>query len=108
MKLFRVLSKLAVAQRDGVRPLVVALPEEPPHGHEDGQTSGHQTGVVHRLRVGRKRVREAEDDDERDDVDAAQDVDGVANGGLHPEIARRDRRAPGEDVRQNGEEVREG
>lgn len=53
LNLMRVFSQSLVGQRDMLRAFIGALVEEPPDSNEDGQTAGHQTGVVHILRMDR-------------------------------------------------------
>lgn len=83
---------------------VGTLTDEPPDSHEDGQSTGHQTGVVHRSSAGGHGVGEAENHNEGDDVDGAKGIDDVADAS-HPEVARLEGGAPGEDMREDGGEV---
>lgn len=89
-----------------LRALVGALVDEPPDGNENRQTTSHQTGIVHRRGISRQSVREAEDNSEGDDVDTGQGVDDVANCVIHVEVSRHEGRTAGQDVRENGHEVR--
>lgn len=89
-----------------LRAHIGALVDEPPDGNEDGQTASHQTGIVHRRGISRESVREAEDDGEGDDVGAGQGVDDVANFVVHEEVSRDKGRTAGQDVREDGHEVR--
>lgn len=80
--------------------------DEPPDGHEDGQTASHQTGIVHGRSASGDGVREAEDDSEDNDVSTGQGVDNVADGVVHEEVTRDEGRTAGQDVREDGHEVR--
>lgn len=82
------------------------MTDEPPDGHENGQSAGHQTGVVHRSSAGGHGVREAEDHNKGNDVDGAKGIDDIADAS-HPEVARLEGGAPGEDMREDGGEVGE-
>lgn len=62
--------------------------DEPPDGNEDGQTTSHQTGIVHCRSASGDGVREAEDDSEYNDVNTGQGVDDVADGVVHGEVTR--------------------
>ena len=55
----------------------------------------------------RKGVREGENDKEDDDVETADQVDREARGAVHPEPARNEVSPPGEEMRQDGHEVRQ-
>lgn len=80
--------------------------DKPPDGHEDRQTASHQTGIVHCRSAGGDGVREAEDDSEHNDVSTGQGVDDVANGVVHEEVTRDEGGTAGQDVREDGHEVR--
>jgi len=103
--LLSILHQSFVGQGDVLRTLVRALADEPPHGDKDGQTTGHQTGVVHRGSLGGQSVGEAEDDDEGDDVDAGQNVDDVSDLVVHEEEAGNEGGAASENVGKDGHEV---
>jgi hypothetical protein len=90
-----------------MRANIVALVEEPPNSNENGKSTSDQARVVHGLRIGGKCVREAEDDDEGDDIDATQNVDNVADDPLHPEVPWSDQGTTRENVWEDSSEVRE-
>ena len=102
-----ILGQHVIFQRDELRARVGALPDEPEDSDEDGKGARDQRRVVHRRRSNRHREGEAEDDDEDDNPRAGDGVDDEARGALHPEVAGRDLRALGEEVRQDGGEVGE-
>jgi hypothetical protein len=101
-----IVSKSLVSQRDMFRAHVRTLVDEPPDGNEDGQTTCHQTGVVHRRGASGDGVREAEDDSEDNDVNTGQGIDDVANGVVHEEVTRDEGRTAGQDVGEDSHEVR--
>lgn len=102
---FRIIRDLPISKRNSLRSYVITLTNEPPDSDEDGETTCNQTGIVHGLGISRNSVREAENDDKGDDVDAAQDIDDVADGVLHVEVSRSNQRSAGQNVRKNGCEV---
>lgn len=69
-----------------------------------GKSTGHQTGVVHRSSAGGHGVGEAENHNKGNDVDGGKDIEDVADAS-HPEVARLEGRAAGEDMRKDGGEV---
>jgi len=61
---------MTVRNGNGLWTNVLALVNKPPYGDEDGKSTGDQAGIIHRLSIGRERVRKAENDNECEDVDA--------------------------------------
>jgi hypothetical protein len=104
-ELLRILSQSLVSQGDVLRAFVRALVDKPPDGDKDGQTTGHQTGVVHRPGRNRQVVREAEDDSKGDDVDARQRVDNISDRIVHEEPPGDEGGTTGQDVWEDGHEV---
>lgn len=80
---------------------------EPEGRDEDRQSAGDERGPVHHRKLERRRVREAEDHDEGDDVQAANRVNDVTGSSAHPEPTRRHVGAAAEQMGQDGTEVRE-
>lgn len=102
---FCIIRKLAVGKWNSLRSHVITLTNKPPNSNEDGETTCNQTRVVHGLSIGGNRVRETENDDKGDNVDAAQNVDNVTNRVLHVKVSGGNRRSAGQNVRKDSCEV---
>ena len=96
-----------ISNRNRLGPLIATLPDKEPRRHEYRQPPRHQRRIVHARLVHRHREREAEDDDERDDVHAAQPVHDEAHGPVHVEPARLEALASAEEMWEDRGEVGE-
>lgn len=102
---FGIIRDFPISERDSLWSHIVTLTNEPPDSDKDGKTTCNQTGIVHGLSISGNSVGEAENDDKGDDVDAAQDVDDVADGVLHVEVSGGNQRSASQNVGENGCEV---
>jgi len=103
----RILSQHRVVQHHQLRTLVLALAPEPKAQDKQRAPAGDERRPVHDRNIERRRVGEAEDDEESNDVQAADRVDNVARRAAHPEPAPRHVGAAAEQMRQDGAEVRQ-
>lgn len=93
---------------DHVGPGVILPAEEVPPDHKHRQSSGHQGGVVHRTGSHGHVEGETEDDNEDNNVQAADRVHHIANPAFHEEGAWGDALAASQEMRQDGCQIREG
>ena len=84
---FRVLSDHSIGKRNSLWSHIVTLTNEPPDSDENCETPCDQAGVVHGLSISGYSIRKAENNDEGDDVDAAQDIDDIADRILHVKVS---------------------
>lgn len=94
-------------RNEAARSDVFCLAPVPPHGDEEGQCAGDQGRVVHVLRRRRRGIREGKNDNEDNDVETTDQVDGHACETAHAEPTWRQVSTTGEQMREDGHEVRQ-